>query len=135
MAEQPTPPQPQDFHIVVVDDEPNIRDVLFELISGYGYRVSSAKSGRDALGILQEDQADLVITDLMMPDLNGWQLLKQVKEQYSKTAVVILTGYMSEEGEEILTNNEIDGYLTKPLEQVSFVEQVEHLIARKKGEE
>ena len=99
---------------MVVDDEPSVRDVLYELIGTYGYRVSSAGSGRDALAILQEDRADLIITDLMMPEMNGWQLLKRVKRQYPETAIVVLTGFISEEGEAILTNNEIHGYLTKP---------------------
>jgi len=67
--------------------------------------------------VLTQDRADLVVTDLMMPQMNGWQLLKLIKQRYQYIPVVVLTGYISEEGEEMLTNSQIDGYLVKPVDR------------------
>ena len=111
------PPAPGDFHILIVDDEPGVREVLYELITEQGYRVTLAASGQEALQVLTQDRADLVITDLMMPQMNGWQLLKLVKQRYEYIPVVVLTGYISQEGEEMLTNSQIDGYLVKPVDR------------------
>ena len=114
------PPAPGDFHILVVDDEAGVREILYELITDLGYRVSMAASGQDALQMLAQDRADLVITDLMMPQMNGWQLLKIIKQRFTYLPVIVLTGYISQEGEEMLTNSQTDGYLVKPVDRAKL---------------
>lgn len=111
------PATPGDFHVLIVDDEAGVREVLYELVTEQGYRVTTASGGQKALQVLAQDRADIVITDLMMPDMNGWQLLKLIKQRYEYIPVVVLTGYISEEGEEMLTNNQTDGYLVKPVDR------------------
>lgn len=127
-----TPPEPGDFHILVVDDEPGVREILYELISSLGYRVSVAASGQDALQMLAQDRADLVITDLMMPQMNGWQLLKIIKQRYTYMPVIVLTGYISQEGEEMLTNSQTDGYLVKPVDRAKLRQTLDNFRAQKK---
>jgi len=119
-----TPTDPGDFHILIVDDEAGVREVLYELVTEQGYRVTTVSGGQKALQVLAQDQIDLVITDLMMPGMNGWQLLKLVKQRYDYIPVVVLTGYISEEGEEMLTNSQIDGYLAKPVEMTKTMYSV-----------
>lgn len=116
MPSDQIPPDPGDFHVLVVDDEVIVREVLHDLIAHSGYRVITVESGQAALKTLADTRIDLVITDLMMPEMNGWQLLKIVKQRYNTLPVVVLTGYISEEGEQMLTNSQIDGYLTKPID-------------------
>ncbi len=56
----------------------------------------------------------MVLTDLMMPDMTGWQLLREIKERDPRIPVAIITGYAPEHGREILTNSQVDGYIVKP---------------------
>ncbi|MBW2618273.1 MAG: response regulator, partial [Deltaproteobacteria bacterium] len=67
--------------ILVVDDEKNYLVVLETLLSGEGYQVLTASAGEEALRVLGEDEADLVITDMKMPGLDGVALLASIKEQ------------------------------------------------------
>jgi len=127
-----TVPEPSDFHILVVDDEPNVREILYELITSLGYRVTAAESGQEALQVLTKDRADLVITDLMMPQMNGWQLLKLIKQRHTYMPVIVLTGYISQEGEEMLTNSQTDGYLVKPVDRAKLKNTLDNFRKQKK---
>ncbi len=115
-AQEAATPRPEAFHILVVDDEEDIREVLCELIETEGYRVTGAPGGLEALEVLEKTSVDLVITDLMMPEMTGWQLIDALKERDSGILVVVITGYMSEQGEAVLTNRHVDGYLVKPFD-------------------
>ena len=106
---------PESFHILVVDDDEDDREVVAELIRGEGYRVSEATSPRKALEALGRGPVDLVVAELLMRDLTGWELLKIIKGSYPRTRVVIITGHISREGEAILTDQKADGYLIKPV--------------------
>jgi DNA-binding response OmpR family regulator len=127
-----TVPEPGDFHILVVDDEPNVREILHELIASLGYRVTTASGGQEALQLLTKDRADLVITDLMMPQMNGWQLLKLIKQRHTYMPVIVLTGYISEEGEALLTNHQTDGYLVKPVDRAKLKQTLDNFREQKK---
>lgn len=115
-----TPPESGDFHVLVVDDEPAVRDVLQDLITSLGYHATTADGGQSALQLLTKGNIDLVITDLMMPQMNGWQLLKRIKQQTPTLPVIVLTGYISQEGEAMLTSNQTDGYLVKPVDRAKL---------------
>ena len=105
----------KDFHILVVDDDEVDRLALCQLIEADEYRVIGVGSSREALGWLSEGQVDLVITDLMMPDLDGWDLLKIIKRKWPCVHVVATTGNISEQAERLLTSRRADGYLVKPI--------------------
>ncbi len=107
----------ESHHILVVDDEPNVLDVLCELVRSAGYKVSGAAGSRRAVELLKKESVDLMITDLMMPEINGWQLLRTVKRAFPDLPVVVLTGFIPEHGESILSDRNADGFLTKPVDQ------------------
>ena len=67
------------------------------------------------MGSLENRKADLVVTDLMMPDMTGWQLLRQVKQTFPDIEVIVVTGYVPENAHEMLTNGDMAGYLVKPV--------------------
>jgi CheY-like chemotaxis protein len=99
-----------------VDDEDGVRQVICDLIRTDGYRVTGVPGGDEALAEVRKAPVDLVLTDLMMPGMSGWQLLRTLKQQNPKRPVVLLTGYITEEGESLLTRAEFDGYLVKPVD-------------------
>ena len=116
MAESSVP-QPDFFHILVVDDEKEVMKNLCQLIQSDGYRVTGVSSAREALKQLRETPVDLAIIDLTMPEVNGWQLLRAIKKAFSDILVVVLAGHEPGEGESIVTDGGADGYLVKPVDR------------------
>jgi DNA-binding NtrC family response regulator len=83
--------------ILVVDDEPDILLVLGEFLSNEGFRVLTAKNGRQALEKLKEFKVDLVLLDVAMPELNGIETLKEAKKLYPDISVIMITAYRDAE--------------------------------------
>lgn len=79
--------------ILVVDDERGIREMLQEAVSMFGYEVTTAEHGAAALEMFMQDPHDLVITDLMMPGISGWELSAQLRATDARLPIVILTGF------------------------------------------
>ena len=87
----------QKGRILVVDDEQGIRELLISEFSKLGYGVFFAVNGEDAISKLQSEKADLIITDMKMPKVDGMDLLKYVKENSPESEVIIITGYATVE--------------------------------------
>ena len=84
-----------EFRILVVDDEKEYQDVYKMILEDEGYSVDTTSSGTEALSILGKHSYNLVLADLIMEGMNGITLLKQIKEKYKDTEVIIVTGYGS----------------------------------------
>jgi DNA-binding NtrC family response regulator len=105
----------QHIHVLVVDDEPLIRRSLSEFLTLEGYSVSSANNGKEALNLLKDLDADIILSDIKMPDFDGLQLLKEVKARKCKAPVILMTGYGSiENAVEAMQLGAYD-YITKPI--------------------
>jgi two-component system response regulator HydG len=81
------------FKILIVDDEPEHREVLDIILSSKGYQTKTCAGGKEALEILKETHFDLVLTDFIMPEMDGMELLKQIKDSYKDVEVIVITGY------------------------------------------
>ena len=81
--------------ILVVDDEDIVRTSCSRALSPEGYEVRLAKNGVEGLKMASEERFDLVLTDLKMPDMDGIEVLRIIKEQWPETAVIIVTGYQT----------------------------------------
>jgi DNA-binding NtrC family response regulator len=79
--------------ILIIDDEEIIRESCRRVLEPAGYLVQAAKAGREGLQVLQTGAVDLVLTDLKMPDIDGIEVLIQIKENWPDTEVIIMTGY------------------------------------------
>ena len=79
--------------ILAVDDDEKIREILYEMLSRFGYECRTAVNGKEALSILQEDHFSIVISDIRMPEIDGMELLKGIKEKYPDIDVISITGY------------------------------------------
>lgn len=89
---------PQPLNVLVADDEPKIRQILEQILTARECHVRLAQDGLDALAKFQEQPADLVITDIRMPKLNGIELLRELKHLDPLLNVVVITAYPSMEG-------------------------------------
>src|SRR5260221_13169332 len=83
--------------ILIVDDKASMRKMLKEALEGQGHQCRAASSGVEALMLLKKDACDLLLTDLRMPEISGMELLREVKDSASETAVVLMTAYGSVE--------------------------------------
>ncbi len=79
--------------VLVVDDEQDILDLLSELLHRWGFEAETARNGREALEKFKDQHVDLVVTDLKMPEMDGLELLRQLREENPRVPVLMLTGY------------------------------------------
>ena len=79
--------------ILVVDDEAAIRTLLCAVFQGAGYEVRSAAAGHEALALLDAETFDAVLSDIVMPGMDGHELMRWVSQRHPKTACVLMSGY------------------------------------------
>ena len=110
--------------ILVIDDDPAVRDVLASMLAKAGHEVVKAGGGREGLELFQTTTFDLVFTDLGMPDMTGLEVAATVKEQSPTTAIVMITGWGRELDEEKLREEGVDLLLCKPFDLVTVQNSV-----------
>lgn len=121
--------------LLCVDDEPNILSSLRRLFRPAGYRILIATSGVDGLAQMAAEKVDLVISDMRMPEMNGAQLLAQVRELYPDTIRILLTGYADIESTVAAINQgEIYRYISKPWDEHNVLLTVREALERKELE-
>jgi len=120
------------FKILVTDDELIVRESLVAWLKKGGYQVDAASGGREALEALEKAAYDLVFLDIKMPDINGIEVLKVVKQRYPGTMVVMITAYGSVENAVEAMKLGANDYLMKPFEPEQLALLVEKLLQHKK---
>ncbi|MBW2485507.1 MAG: diguanylate cyclase [Deltaproteobacteria bacterium] len=83
----------QSIKILLVDDDPSILEILYELVTIFGYGCETAKNGMEALDKLKQDVYHIVLTDMIMPGMSGMDLLIHISSHYPQIKVMVLTGY------------------------------------------
>jgi CheY-like chemotaxis protein len=111
----------ESLKILAIDDQKIIRDLLESILLGLGHSIKVASSGKDGLELFQRDGFDLVITDLGMPEMSGWEVSQRVKEIRKETPVVMITGWGVSFEQEKIKEFGVDYLLPKPfrIEQLS----------------
>src|SRR5215469_9871925 len=116
-------------HILVVDDQKEICDVVQEYLSGEGYRVSAAHDGSGMRRALAQGAVDLVILDLMLPGEDGLSLARQLREE-SEVGIIILTGRGETVDRIIGLEMGADDYLPKPFHLRELLARVKSVLRR-----
>ena len=114
------------FQIMVVDDDRNTRRLLQAVLEADGYKVLTAENGEDALTLMDSEYVDLVVLDIMMPRMNGYELCKNIKEDIaiSHIPVILLTARDDKQSQMSGYKNGADAYLTKPFEVEMLMELI-----------
>ena len=112
--------------IVILDDNSVTRDIIKRNLKKHGYTTFTAKNFSIAKDILEKEKPDLMITDLMMPDVSGLEVIRYVKENHADTEVIVLTGYPTINTAVDAVKLGADDYLTKPFTDVEL-----HLAVKK----
>ncbi len=121
----------KNYSILIVDDEPLIRESLYEILRMEGYQAHMAKSGEKAIKTLKEHEIDIVITDLKLPQMSGLDLLKVIKKECS-SEVILITGYGSvESAVEAMKEGAFD-YITKPINDNEIKIIINKIIEKRK---
>ncbi|MEE8234746.1 MAG: response regulator, partial [Nitrospirales bacterium] len=102
--------------ICLVDDEPSILNTLSSILEDEGYQVSLAKSGVEALKLIRAEPPDLIMLDIWMPEMDGLETLKQMRQQYPNLMVIMMSGHGSVETAVKATKLGAYDYLEKPLD-------------------
>ena len=101
--------------ILIVDDEPLTRKSLYEILKFQGYKVTTSKDGQEACQAIENEPPDVVISDLKMPNIDGLDLLKEIKSRNPDTAVILMTAYGSIENAVSAMREGAFDYITKPI--------------------
>lgn len=117
-------------HLLIVDDEANLRSMLRAALRHHGYEVSEAENGRVALDAIAADRPDLIVLDVMMPELDGFDVCKRLRAEGDHTPVLFLTAKDDTEDRVRGLTLGGDDYLQKPFSLDELVARAEAILRR-----
>ncbi|MCF7687066.1 MAG: response regulator [Cephaloticoccus sp.] len=116
-------------HILLIDDEANIRDLLSRYLTGLGYRVTTTGTVREGLQTARQEQPDLLISDLQLEDGDGLEMIGELKGDYPNLPVILLTGVLFDrEVVDQVLSNKVSCYLEKTSSLAKINETVRTLL-------
>lgn len=116
--------------VLIVDDDPRFLDAMVDAVVALGYPAEGVHDCDAALSALEREPVSVVIADVSMPKMNGFDLLKTLKRSYPRIPVVMMTGHNLSEPAAALIRDRADAYLTKPFRQEAVRELLHRLEAR-----
>lgn len=123
----------QDVRLLLVDDEPSIIATLVRMFRPQGYTLFTASSGREGLELLEQEEVDLVISDMRMPEMDGATFLAEVTARWPDVVGILLTGYSDiESTAKAINKGHIYAYFSKPWERKKLLESVAEGVAKRR---
>ncbi|MBT3182586.1 MAG: response regulator [Deltaproteobacteria bacterium] len=125
------------YRILVVDDEPEIHAVLAKLLSKEGYDVDSAYNADEAFDSISREKPDLMILDIMMPQVSGIEVCNRIKGDKSTSDILVLIVSARDAQEDRIEglSHGADDYVSKPFHLRSLVRKIEHMLDKKEVSE
>jgi DNA-binding response OmpR family regulator len=118
--------------ILVVDDKANVRTLVREYLTAEGFRVVTAENGQTALYVARQEKPDLILLDIMMPEMDGFEFIRAFRKE-SETPVILLTAKLEESDKVIGLELGADDYITKPFGMRELVARI-HTVLRRAGQ-
>jgi CheY-like chemotaxis protein len=113
--------------ILLVEDEAITRSAFADALRRGGQQVVEAADGIQALSFLDEWHFDLVITDLVMPGLNGFELVAQIRSNWPRMPILLISAYVSQEGGKIISHGSAE-FMHKPIDPPNLITTVQRLL-------
>ncbi|MGB2600261.1 MAG: response regulator [Candidatus Omnitrophota bacterium] len=119
--------------ILVVDDEPLVVKLLATRLEASNYEVISAYDGREGLEKARDEKPDLVIVDLRLPGINGYEICSQLKndDAFAGIPVIVITGSTDKKDRELAEDASADAYIIKPFDREVLLSKIEELLGEK----
>jgi|SRR5712692_2720615 len=116
--------------VLIAEDNAVNRELLRELLETRGYTVLEACDGQEALHMIDQAQPDILLLDIGMPVLDGFAVVRKIRENphLCKLPVVAVTAYAMQDDREKILNSKFDGYLSKPIDSRSLMEELDRLL-------
>src|SRR4030066_1671359 len=121
--------------IMVIDDEPLMRITVQDALAAEGYKVTTAETGEKGLTLQRVNPTDILITDLKLPDMDGIQILREVKTISPETQVIMITAYGTIDSAVTAMKEGASDYLTKPFAMDELLLIIRRLLRMKQLEE
>lgn len=115
--------------ILVVDDKANVRRLVQEYLTEQGYRVTTAEHGRDALFVARHERPDLILLDILMPEMDGYAFMRAYRQE-ANTPIILLTAKVDETDKVIGLELGADDYVTKPFGMRELVARIRAVLRR-----
>jgi two-component system response regulator ResD len=119
----------QKIHVLIVDDEWNLRNLLRIFFTKNGFQVTEARNGTEALTYVEQTDFDLILLDVMMPDMDGWEVCRRIRTT-KETPILMLTARTETKDKIQGLNLGADDYLVKPFEQEELMARVFAILRR-----
>ncbi len=119
--------------IICVEDEPEVTELVQIILQREGYEVLGAKGGREGLDLIREKLPDLVLLDLMMPDMDGWEVYQQLQaEDTTRDIPVIVVTAKAQSIDKVLGLYiaKVDGYITKPFKPSELAQKIQEVLSK-----
>ena len=114
--------------ILLVDDEENYRELIAKVLTKAEYTVLQAADGMGALSLLERSNVDLVISDILMPVLNGYALVARLREKWPDMPVILTTGFLSPDAAKSMMKGSVD-FIPKPINAETLLDMVRGRVA------
>ncbi len=121
--------------ILVVDDDMGIRTALSEALMDEGYEVITAGSGREALKMISDQELDLVLLDIKMPDIPGTEVLKKLRAKNKTLPVIMLTAFAGMEKDVDIQLGNISAFISKPFDVNVVLDTVKGILEKETKDE
>ena len=117
--------------ILVVDDEPNSLFVTSQILKDQAYNVITAENAKKALDILEHEHVDILISDIIMPEIDGYQLAAMVKEKYPAIKIQLASGFADNRNAGMVDENLQKSLLHKPFNSQILLQRIRELLIEK----
>ena len=118
------------FKILVVEDDKNLRKLIVTCLEKASYTVFETRNGEEALDLMDKEYVDLIVTDIMMPEMDGYELIKSLREANYNTPILIITAKEDIEDKRQGFNLGADDYMVKPINIDELILRVKSLLRR-----
>jgi two-component system sensor histidine kinase/response regulator len=126
--------QPEEFEILIVEDSPTQAERLRRLIQSKSYRVRVAANGRLALAMMEQQRPQLVLSDIIMPEMNGYELCRAIKAEPSLAAIPVILVTALNDAKDIIRSIECgaDNFIRKPYSEQYLLSRISHILVNQK---
>ena len=119
--------------ILAIDDDTAMTDLLIILLKSYNFKIATANSGKEGIDLIRKTQPDIILLDLMMPDMDGWETCKRIRG-FSNTPIVVLSALNNPGMIASALDAGADDYLIKPVPSSILVAHIKNLARRSTGQ-